>query len=58
MSWLITTFQSPSAWKALVSFAMAGGIALDQDQANAIVGFGLAVMGILNSWKHAKENKS
>lgn len=58
MNWLFTALQSPTAWKSLVGFATAAGIALDQNQANAIVGLGIAIMAALNAWKHGKDSKS
>ncbi len=49
---IFNALQSPEFWKAVTMFLTSGGIALDPTQANAIVAAGLALMGLINAFKH------
>lgn len=54
---LINALQSPEFWKAFVGLASAFGIELDPAQENSIVAAGLALMGIINAFKHVTRPK-
>lgn len=57
MEFIISTMQSPEFWKSAVGFGSALGIVLSPAQANAIVAAGLALMGLINAFKHITRNK-
>lgn len=57
MEWLGNIIACPGFWRGVVYFAMAGGIALDPDQQNAIIGVGLALSGIIHTFGAAKSSK-
>ena len=42
--------KEPSSWRGLVAILTAAGIALDPAEADAIVMFGLAVIGVIGAF--------
>lgn len=57
LDWLEDTAQSPAFWKALIGFLTAAGLAISPDQASAIMSMGMALMGVVNTFKHVNRNK-
>lgn len=51
-SFIINAFQSPEFYKSLVGAVGALGVTLDPAQQNAIVGGCLALMALINAFKH------
>ena len=55
--YLTNLFASPAFYKGLVWVAMAGGIVLDQQQQNAIVGIGIALQALVHSFEAHNDAK-
>ncbi len=51
-SFITNAFQSPEFYKAFVGIAGALGVVLEPAQQNAIVGACLALVGLINAFKH------
>jgi len=55
-SYLLERLKEPSTWRGLTALLTAVGVALSPEQVNAIVGAGLALMGVLGVFTKDKGN--
>jgi hypothetical protein len=55
-SYLLERLKEPSTWRGLTALLTAVGVALSPEQVNAIVGAGLALMGVLGVFTKDKDN--
>jgi uncharacterized membrane protein len=55
-SYLIERLKEASTWRGLTALLTAVGVALSPEQVNAIVGAGLALMGVLGVFTKDKGN--
>jgi len=51
MKIVLDYLKSESTWRGLVAIATAFGVQLAPDQANAIIAAGLAIIGLINTFK-------
>jgi hypothetical protein len=51
MKTVITYLQSESTWRGIIAIAMALGISLSPEQQGAILAGGLALIGLINTFK-------
>lgn len=48
MSWILRLLKQRSTWSGLVMIATAGGVALSPEKTEAIIGAGIAVVGMID----------
>jgi len=51
MKTIITYLKSESTWRGIIAIAMALGISLTPEQQSAILAGGLALIGLINTFK-------
>ena len=51
MKTVITYLQSESTWRGIIAITMALGISLSPEQQGAILAGGLALIGLINTFK-------
>lgn len=51
MKTILDYLKQESTWRGLVAIATAFGVKLAPDQANSIIASGLAVIGLINTFK-------
>ncbi len=56
--YLLNLVASPAFWKGIVWVAMAAGWTLDQDQQNAVIGFGLSAQALIHAIQAHGDAKS
>ena len=56
LDYALTRLSEPSTWRGITLLLTALGIGLDPEQATAITGAGLAIVGVINVFK--KDAKS
>lgn len=55
MNFIINYLSQPSTWRGLIGIATFFGVALNPDQANAIIACALGVMGVINVFRNEKK---
>jgi hypothetical protein len=54
-SYLLERLKEPSTWRGLTALLTAVGVTLSPEQTNALVGAGLALMGVLGVFTQDKK---
>jgi hypothetical protein len=55
LPYLLERLKEPSTWRGLTALLTAVGVTLSPEQANALVGAGLALMGVLGVFTQDKK---
>lgn len=56
MDTLIKYFKQPSTWRGLIAVVTAFGVSINPDQITAIVGLGVAAVGVVEVFRN-EDNK-
>jgi uncharacterized membrane protein len=50
MNWILRLLKQPSTWRGLIFLVTAGGAAISEEQATAIITAGIAVAGAVGAF--------
>jgi hypothetical protein len=57
MNRLLEALKEPSTWRGILSILTAAGVAIDPDQASAIIAIGMALIGAINIFRKEPKNE-